>query len=91
LDEKAERQQAFDQRWTIRWDATNAVASQAYIDEVEKRAEALEISERHDQVESSLSDISRCVWGAVKAAGLAIAKEHACAPPPQHQSTQAGR
>ena len=88
LDDKAERQQAFDQRWTIRWEATNRDTTEAYEAEVEKSAERLDVAEGQEQIDASLCDISRCVWGAAKAAGLAreniplppIAFEHASRP-----------
>ena len=72
LDEQAERQRAFDQQWKIRWHATNTDVVVAYAIQLEKRARRLRFDGGQEmQVEASLADIGRCVWGAAKAVGIA--------------------
>ena len=73
MNEQAERQRAFDQQWKIRWEATNEPAVAAYRKQLQKRARRLQADDEHHEVdvEAYLGAISRCVWGAAKAAGLA--------------------
>ena len=89
LDKEVDRQQAFDQRWTIRWDANQTQAVDFYEEEVERRVAALSLTGGQDQTEAALEGINNCVWGAAKAVG--IAKEIIPLPPIMQARRQADR